>query len=226
MRRLTVPIAAGALSLLAGLVLFAAFVGHYTPVTVAASQASPRTAIVVLTGGERRVGEGLRLFSEGYAQRVLISGTNPNTTRHDLRRISNLDATLFDCCVDLGYAAQDTIGNADETRVWAEAWGFKRLIVVTSNYHMPRSLLELARVMPDVELVAHPVMSRSYRAHTWWLDPLAIRIVVGEYLKFIPTTVRYGLARTLPSVRETEAGIERVSTPPEPATAAALLPAR
>ena len=70
---------------------------------------------------------------------------------HAFRRF-DLEPVLADCCLDIGYLAQDTIGNAEETRAWAQAWGFRRIVVVTSNYHMPRSLLELLEVVVELPL--------------------------------------------------------------------------
>jgi uncharacterized SAM-binding protein YcdF (DUF218 family) len=186
--------AAATFGLLAGLMLFAASVAHYTP-RIADTAVVPVDAIVVLTGGEHRVREGLRLFTEGHARRILISGVNRSTTRDDLRRMAGLPPIVFDCCIDVGYEALDTAGNADEARAWAAAWGFQRLIVVTSNYHMPRSLAEFARAMPRVAFVPHPVISTRYHAESWWLYPNAARIVVSEYLKFIVTTARFAATR-------------------------------
>jgi uncharacterized SAM-binding protein YcdF (DUF218 family) len=95
-------------------------------------------AVVVLTGGDSRVKDGLSLFNSGIGRRLLISGVHRSTTRLDLQRLSDApQPLLFNCCVDIGYGAQDTIGNATEAREWTEVWGFRRLVVVTSNYHMP-----------------------------------------------------------------------------------------
>ena len=77
---------------------------------------------------------------------------------------------MFDCCVDIGYEAQDTPGNADETMQWAADQKFSKLIIVTSSYHMPRSLTELGRVMPDVKLVPYPVVTQGFRKERWWRD--------------------------------------------------------
>lgn len=180
----------------AGMVLFAATIAHYTPVR---SIEKPADAIVVLTGGEHRVREAIHLFSQGKARRLLISGVNRATSRDDLKRKAGIDAVLFECCIDVGYDALDTIGNADEARAWAQTWGFKRLIVVTSNYHMPRSLTELSRAMPGVDLVPYPIVARNYRAETWWLYPGTIRIVVSEYIKFLPSIARLMAARLMPA---------------------------
>ena len=143
--------------------------------------------IVVLTGGEQRIEEAARLLSEGRADRLLISGVNMRNSKDDLRRIVRIDNRLFDCCVDLGYTARDTIGNASETRRWAEARRYRRLIVVTSSFHMPRSLVELSRALPQAELVPYPVLARHYRGERWWLNPEMARKLFTEYLKYLPS---------------------------------------
>jgi uncharacterized SAM-binding protein YcdF (DUF218 family) len=153
--------------------------------------------IVVLTGGEIRIAEGARLLDEGRAERLLISGVNQKIGRPSLLKISKLGEQRFNCCVDLGYAALDTIGNAAETRRWAEALHYNKLIVVTASYHMPRSLAELARVMPDTELIPHPVVPESLRVKTWWLNRTALRILVAEYVKFLPAAARLAAARAM-----------------------------
>lgn len=151
--------------------------------------------IVVLTGGQIRIAEAARLLEDKRGERLLISGVNQKIGRPSLMKISGLDQKTFDCCVDLGYAALNTVGNADETRRWAEALGYDRLIVVTASYHMPRSLAELAREMPNIELVPHPVAPDVLRRKVWWLDSKAVRLLASEYIKFLPAAVRLAVAR-------------------------------
>lgn len=151
--------------------------------------------IVVLTGGELRIAEGARLLSTGSGQRMLISGVNPRTSREDIIGISHLDRARFDCCVDLGYRALDTVGNAAETRAWAERHRFSSLIVVTSSYHMPRGLAELSMEMPGVRLVPRPVTPTSLRTRAWWLHFGTTRVLLAEYVKFLGTAARLTVAR-------------------------------
>ncbi len=151
--------------------------------------------IVVLTGGQTRIAEAARLLEDKRGQRLLISGVNQKIGRPSLLKISGLDEKTFNCCVDLGYEALNTIGNADETRRWAEALGYDRLIVVTASYHMPRSLAELAREMPNIELVPHPVAPDGLRRKVWWLDSTATRLLASEYIKFLPAAFRLVVAR-------------------------------
>lgn len=162
--------------------------------------------IVVLTGGETRLIEGARLLREGHGDRLLISGVNRHTGRQDLLRLSGLAETQFNCCVDIGYTALNTVGNADETRLWAEAMNYDTLIVVTSSYHMPRSLAELGQRLPNTQLIAHPVQPPGFREGAWWLRPRTARILASEYLKFLPAAARYAVTRINPWSGGTLAG--------------------
>jgi uncharacterized SAM-binding protein YcdF (DUF218 family) len=179
------------LAFAAGFVMFTRAVAHYAPAPVARAD-----AIVVLTGGELRLVAAARLLVEGRGARLLISGVNRHTSGDDLKRISGLSDRLFACCVDFDFAERTT-DNADETRVWATARRFTKLIVVTSSYHMPRSLAELGRVMPEVTLIPHAVISNRLHTTRWWTDAYTARVLLAEYVKFLPSAARYGVARLL-----------------------------
>jgi uncharacterized SAM-binding protein YcdF (DUF218 family) len=153
--------------------------------------------IVVLTGGDLRLETGAKLLGEGRAKRLLISGVNRKVTREEMRRLLGLDAKTFNCCVDLGYEALDTVGNADETRTWAMNNGYTKLIIVTSRYHMPRSLAELALVMPHVTLLPYAVTPRRFPETAWWLHATTTRVLISEYLKFLPAVTRLTAQRLL-----------------------------
>ncbi|MEQ1716556.1 MAG: YdcF family protein, partial [Hyphomicrobium sp.] len=142
--------------------------------------------IVVLTGDGGRIAAGSILLRQGRGRRLLISGVNRRTTKDDVERLSGLDHKSFTCCVDLGYEALDTVGNADETRTWANANGYRKLIVVTSSYHMPRTLAELALVMPEAEFIPFTVTPRSFPESGWWLSVATTRRLLSEYLKYLP----------------------------------------
>ncbi len=191
LKRATLGTAAAAIWLFAfGFVVFAAYV-----MRAPAAKTPEAEGIVVLTGGQMRIVEGARLLREQRAGRMLISGVNPQTPREDVQRLSGLDKATFNCCVDLDYVASDTVGNAVQASKWARTRGYSSLIVVTSAYHMPRSLAEFGRMLPSTRLVAHPVLSATVRSKPWWLDVAVTRNMVSEYLKFLPAAAKLALAR-------------------------------
>lgn len=146
-------------------------------------------AIVVLTGGPRRIDAALRLLEEGAGERLLISGVNPSTSGESIRKLTGGDSALFDCCVDIGYEALTTQGNAAETRQWLADHDYERVIVVTSGYHLPRSLFELRSIDPDTTFIGYPVASLSDNAGLAEKFK-TLKIVGAEYLKFIGAHVR------------------------------------
>ncbi len=113
--------------------------------------------IIALTGGEGRVARAIAELERGKAKRLLISGVHRSTTARDLRLRTGASKRLFDCCVDIGHAAGDTIGNAVEAAAWVETNKFKSVTLVTSRTHMPRARLEFSASLPNTVLVVDPV---------------------------------------------------------------------
>jgi uncharacterized SAM-binding protein YcdF (DUF218 family) len=185
-------LALGGAALVFGFVLFAVSVTRED-----AAGWDKADGIVVLTGGDNRIEAGAKLLTEGRARRMLISGVNRKVSREEMQRLLAIDKRLFNCCVDLGYEALDTVGNADETRTWANSNGYARLIIVTSRYHMPRSLAELALVMPGVTLLPYAVTPRRFPDTAWWLHPMTTRLLLSEYLKFLPAVARLTAQRIM-----------------------------
>jgi len=147
-------------------------------------------AIVVLTGGAARIEDALTLLRDGHAGRLLITGVHPNTSKRILADKLSDFSSLFDCCVDIDHRALNTAGNAEETGLWARERDVVSLIVVTSSYHMPRSLVELNRVMPEIRLTAYPVMPENLRMDDWWAHPGTTHLLISEYLKYVASLGR------------------------------------
>ncbi len=180
-----------------GCLVLALMIGFLFFASMATRQADANVpmadGIVVLTGGVQRIAQAGVLLEQGVAKRLLISGVNKITTSNDVRRLLKIKDTLFKCCVDLGYTAQNTRGNASETHAWVKAHGFKSILVVTASYHMPRSLVELHRAMPNVKLIAYPVLTPRFQKTVWWLDLTNFSVLAIEYVKFFPSAVRAGV---------------------------------
>jgi uncharacterized SAM-binding protein YcdF (DUF218 family) len=195
--------AVAASAFVGGFCLFANHVG-----TSVAATSVPADAVVVLTGGEDRIAAGLQLIETRHGRRLLVSGVNRTIgSPLDLSRKIGGNAAIYKCCVDIGHDALDTIGNADEARTWAEAKRFRSLIVVTSAYHMPRSLIEFAIAMPTVRLIPHAVPSRHYHLADWWRHPATIRMLIGEYSKYLLSLARLAVARAKARIDGSRTGL-------------------
>jgi len=141
--------------------------------------------IVVLTGGAFRINDALDLLAARRGRRLLITGVNPATRPVEISRLVPEHRRLFNCCVDLDHSATNTIENAVETRRWAKARNFQSLIVVTSNFHMPRAIAEINHQLPGVTLVPFAVVSERVKVDAWWENPATARLLFSEYLKYI-----------------------------------------
>jgi len=167
---------------------FAWFVYHVPAEEVALDRNAD--GIVVLTGGASRISDAIELLAAGRGKRLLISGVHRSTTTTEIARINPRYQGLVACCVDLGHAAVNTVGNALETRVWVKDRGFTSLIVVTSAYHMPRTMVELQQQMPEIELVPFPVVTDRLRNEPWWSSAPTARLILSEYAKYVMAQLR------------------------------------
>lgn len=184
MRRILALVMLGAAAWLIGFVGFIAGIPDQPPVNLRETD-----GIVVLTGAGSRLNEAIALLAGGHGGRLLISGVNARTNDPELKQSLDLenrtDAELFDCCIDVGRQALDTVGNAQEIAAWTRRHGYRSLRVVTSDFHIRRSLLEIRRYAPDLVLVPHPVFSERIRPGLWWRDLASARILSKEFNKLL-----------------------------------------
>ena len=176
--------------------------------------------IVVLTGGSSRVSDAMELLAAGYGKRLLISGVHPTNDANDISRSVPDSQGLMRCCVDLDRSAVNTRSNAAETRRWAHERGFKSLIVVTSNYHMPRAIVELSHAMPDNTLIPFAVVGDKWRDEPWWTSGGTFRLLLSEYAKFVAAEMRVRLA-DIGLDLTSDLAEQPAATPRRPATAEA-----
>jgi uncharacterized SAM-binding protein YcdF (DUF218 family) len=176
---------------------------------IEAKPARRADGIVVLTGGSSRVSDAMELLADGYGKRLLISGVHPTNDASDISRSLSDNQSLLGCCVDLDRSAVNTRSNATETRRWARERGFKSLIVVTSNYHMPRAIVEMSHAMPGTALIPYAVVGDRWRDEPWWTSGTTVRLLLSEYVKYVAAEVRVRLA---------DAGLELMPELAEPPT--------
>jgi uncharacterized SAM-binding protein YcdF (DUF218 family) len=149
--------------------------------------------IVVLTGAASRIPDAIELLAAERGKRLLITGVHRATSAKEIARLTPLYARFFACCIDLDRSALNTFGNALETKRWARQNNFNSLIVVTSNWHMPRAMAEIQHQLPDVALIAYPVISEKVKTEPWWENISTARFLVAEYLKYLFALTRMRL---------------------------------
>ena len=174
------------------------------------TQSKSTDAIVVLTGGRLRLQSGMDLLRAGKGRKLFVSGVNQAVDLEELLGVSG-NADWASCCSALGHDADNTLGNARETAQWMRQQGFRSLRVVTGWYHMRRSLLELGRAMPEIEIIAHPVFPDEVSQEHWWVSRGAVLLLANEYCKYLGALLRPVVERLGGAPRSTsdEAGIVR-----------------
>jgi uncharacterized SAM-binding protein YcdF (DUF218 family) len=146
--------------------------------------------IVVLTGAAARIPDAIELLADERGKRLLITGVYRATSSREIARITPLYAKYFACCIDLDRSALNTFGNALQARRWAREHNFNSLIIVTSNWHMPRAMAELEHQLPDVKLIAYPVISEKLKDDPWLSNIATARLLLAEYLKYLLALAR------------------------------------
>lgn len=173
----------------AGLCCFAWQINHFTE----ESREEKTDAIIALTGGRNRIAEAVKLLEQGKADRLFISGVGKTISLANLQNAQNFSIPQKKK-IDIGYKASNTIENAKETAEWIKQNDIKSITLVTSNYHLSRSLLEFREQNPDVDIVVHPVYSEKIRKK-WWTSWRTFSLIFKEYNKFLYVYIRNKLDR-------------------------------
>ena len=183
--------------LLAVVILIGAWVFGLTkyvdnlPMTPTADK-SIADGIVILTGGSKRIGEGIDLLESGAAERLFISGVGERSKLDVLLMLSGPlpdDIAVLKDRIDLGYEAQNTRGNAIEVSKWVNAHNYKTIRLVTANYHMQRSYFELQSQMPEIKIIQNPVFPEDIRKEKWWNHGITKKVMISEYNKYIVSRI-------------------------------------
>lgn len=132
-------------------------------------------AIVVLTGAEGRIDRAVDLLRRKRAPRLFVAGVDPKVRTHEFAAEYRVPASLMACCVTLDFRSTNTLSNAAEVGDWLAKRKVRSIRLVTSDWHMRRSVLELRRVLPEGTLIiADAVKSRP-----------SFQILVLEYNKLL-----------------------------------------
>ncbi len=153
-------------------------------------------AIIVLTGGGGRVEYGMELLADGRAGALFISGVNKSVPLGDLiekapETLRGIISTLSDDRIAIGRDARNTIGNAEESAEWVKRNGHKTILLVTADYHMPRSLIEFKQALPDVEFIPEAVVTKDFTNFEWLHDEATRNLLFAEFHKMIAAKLRH-----------------------------------
>ena len=169
--------------------LFLSLLQHFVLTLPRAPKTIPNVdGIVVTTGGQARVEAGLQLLRQEIAPHLLLTGVGEGITKQMIASSLNLseaDKEVLACCVDLEFQALDTPGNAIATKSWAERHQIKTYLLVTSDYHMPRAMLEFTKQMPDHIIISYPITAPYLAQKAWYDDWQSLRLYSREFLKYM-----------------------------------------
>lgn len=141
-------------------------------------------AVIILTGDYFRLEKGVEVFVKSDAKKILLSGVPKKVPKKSvLRRIKQLSKVdLPSDSLYLGHIADSTISNATEAKIFMDLNGYKSLNLVTSNYHIPRSLYLFHRAMPECEIhYTAAGLGKIELIRTKW------RYLITEYHKLVGT---------------------------------------
>lgn len=146
-------------------------------------------AIIVLTGGSGRLEEGLNLLELNMANRLFVSGVYQGLDVKTLFKMFKRNPRGLESRISIG-TAMNTLGNAMETADWFRGEGFRSMRLVTSAYHMPRSLIEFKHAIPNTQIIAHPVFPAHVKVDEWWAWSGTAELIATEYNKFLLAGLR------------------------------------
>ncbi|MBR5130371.1 MAG: YdcF family protein [Alphaproteobacteria bacterium] len=152
---------------------------------------SPQTSaegIVALTGGSDRIDTAVRLLEQENTNYLLISGVNKKVTPNDI--LSKIPTHLTQK-ISLGYLAENTAQNAIETSNWVQQKNISSILLVTSFYHMPRSIFEILKLSPNLTIIPYPVFPKSFDNSVDWIKTRYAWLLFIEYHKFIAVHLKY-----------------------------------
>jgi uncharacterized SAM-binding protein YcdF (DUF218 family) len=145
-------------------------------------------AIVVLTGGRNRIAEAVRLLDAGLAEKLFISGVGKDISLKNIAKSQKFNVVHKDL-VELGHEALNTSENAEETTEWVQQNHIKSIRLVTSNYHILRSQLEIQNLDSQLHIVPHPVYSEKIEKK-WWTSRQTFSLIFKEYNKLLCAYIR------------------------------------
>ncbi len=141
-------------------------------------------SIVVLTGDKFRISKGMEILSNGIGEKLLLSGVNKNIKLINIKDEFPKYKKFFDCCVEIENISSNTFENSRETFLWLEKNKYNSVLIVSSDYHMPRAKLEFEKFLNTKNTYYHPVNSNNNLKAIGKIKKLFL-----EYVKYMRTYI-------------------------------------
>lgn len=170
----------------AGFLAFSYHINNYKQ-----DEGSKTDAIIALTGGKNRIAEAVNLLNKGLADKMFISGVQKDISLKEIKQRKDVKIETKRE-IELGNQSTNTVENAIETNEWINKNKIKSIRLVTSNYHLPRSIEEFRSRNPKLIIIAHPVYSERV-SKKWWKNEGSFCLIASEYSKFLYVYIRTAL---------------------------------
>lgn len=167
---------------LSGFICYTTTINNY-PIDDSATQ-----AIIALTGGRNRITEAVKLLNQDIAPRLFITGVGKDISLKNIQNTQHLSITTGQN-IEIGHKASNTIENAAEANEWIKKNNITTIRLVTSNYHMPRAIIEFKNQNPTLKITPHPVYSEMVEKK-WWTSLRTFSLIFKEYNKFLYAYIR------------------------------------
>jgi len=137
--------------------------------------------IAILTGGKGRIDLGLRLFTKQSNIKLIISGVDKKVS------INSVLPSKFqeNNRIYIDQVSESTFDNAVVIADWAKKNQLYNINVITSYYHMPRSMLLLKKFTEKVNYYAYPVKKEKSKHSNLLPDMLFTLFLMQEYIKYL-----------------------------------------
>lgn len=151
----------------------------------------PADVVVCLTGGKGRIRKALELYEKGYGRMLYISGTDRQVQMREILRELRWVGPVDDSRIVLENIATNTIQNALQVRHFLTEQGLKRILLVTSVYHVRRAYYIFRKVLPgDVQIDVTWFEHEPFEESDWWAHSNGIWVTITEFFKFFYAYVR------------------------------------
>lgn len=147
-------------------------------------------AIVVVSGGDTtaRVKEGIKLFNNGWAGKIIFSGAaadKSGPSNASVMKTMAINSGISEDDIYIDEYSENTKQNAQNTQSIFSKMNIKNVILVTSGYHQRRAGLEFEKHSKYVKVLNHPIATDKDWSMWWWLTPRGWWLAVGELVKII-----------------------------------------